>query len=125
MYLLDTFALICLIGAPDRMLPTARRQLTQSIEPTFFSPINVWEIEIKVKSGKLDRPHVDLIGTATKMGFQELPVSAQHAVVAGQLPLHHKDPFDRMLIAQARCEQLRLVTPDKLLQMYGVQVLLC
>ena len=125
MYLLDTFALICLMSAPDRMEAEVRTMLTSTSERVYYSPVNIWEIEIKSKSGKLERPAPDLIDATLQLRLTEFPILAKHAVIAGQLPLHHKDPFDRMLIAQAKALNLTVVTPDALFLEYGVKVLDC
>lgn len=125
MYLLDTFALICLAGAPDRMKSEAITLLTTPSERIYFSPVNIWEIEIKVKSGKLAPPVPDLPGAARQLGFVEMPIVSEHALLAGRLPLLHKDPFDRMLIAQARIAGLTIVTPEAFFSSYEVPVLEC
>ncbi len=88
----------------------------------FISPVSLWEITIKQSAGKLDGP-ADLAEQISQIGFQELPVTHAHAIVAGRLPLHHRDPFDRMLIAQATVEQMILVTADSQIQRYQVQTL--
>lgn len=87
-----------------------------------MSAVTVWEAEIKAASGKL-RLSVDLVAEAEGRGVQELAVTWQHAVTAARLPLHHHDPFDRMLIAQAEREDLTLVTRDAVFEQYGVALL--
>jgi PIN domain nuclease of toxin-antitoxin system len=89
----------------------------------FLSPITIWEITIKQTAGKLGGP-ANLPELVRDMGFRELPVSHAHAVVAGRLPMHHRDPFDRMLIAQATVEGLTLVTRDADIHRYAVETLL-
>jgi PIN domain nuclease of toxin-antitoxin system len=88
----------------------------------FISPITLWEITIKQAAGKLAGPP-DLAERVSRMGFQELPVTHAHAIVAGRLPTHHRDPFDRMLIAQAVIEQLTLATRDSDIHRYDVDTL--
>ena len=88
----------------------------------FLSPATVWEIAIKQLSGKLGGPS-DLAERVRDMGFRELPITHAHAIAAGRLPAHHRDPFDRMLVAQARTEGLSLVTRDGDIQKYDVDVL--
>jgi PIN domain nuclease of toxin-antitoxin system len=88
----------------------------------FLSPVTVWEIAIKQTSGKLGGPP-DLAERVRDMGFRELPITHAHAIAAGRLPAHHRDPFDRMLVAQARTEGLSLVTRDGDIQKYDVDLL--
>jgi PIN domain nuclease of toxin-antitoxin system len=88
----------------------------------FLSPVSVWEITIKQTAGKLAGP-ADLVERVSDMGFRELPVTHAHAIVAGRLPMHHRDPFDRMLVAQATVEGLTLVTRDTNIQRYDVDTL--
>ena len=83
---------------------------------------SIWEIAIKRASGKLDVPE-DLLDTIEQRGFIELPVLSHHAIIAGALPPHHNDPFDRMLVAQAQSENLTLITNDERIAAYDVPVL--
>jgi PIN domain nuclease of toxin-antitoxin system len=83
------------------------------------SAASIWEIAIKARLGKIDAD-ADLLADAIDgSGFQELPVSARHAAAVAKLPLHHTDPFDRLLLAQAFLEPLRFVTVDGALAAYG------
>lgn len=86
------------------------------------SAATIWEIEIKRALGRLASPPglIEMIGEA---GFEQLPISFDHALQAGRLPLHHRDPFDRMLVAQARIEGLTLATADAALADYDVPLL--
>ncbi len=88
----------------------------------FLSPVTVWEITIKQKAGKLAGP-ADLSERVRDMGFRELPVTHEHAIVAGRLPMHHRDPFDRMLVAQAIVEGLTFVTRNPDIHGYDVDTL--
>lgn len=87
-----------------------------------MSAATAWEIAIKRALGKLEGPD-DLTAELTANSFAALPVTVEHALVAGALPPHHSDPFDRMLVAQARSESLTLVTRDPRIPAYGVPVL--
>jgi len=87
------------------------------------SAASVWEIAIKVKIGRLDVEGADLTAEIEENGFVELAITASHAQRAGSLPRHRDDPFDRMLIAQAEVEDLVLVTHDRRLRRYGVEIL--
>jgi len=89
----------------------------------YISPATVWEVTIKQAIGRLKEP-ADLPERIRDSGFRELHITAEHAITAGRLPLIHPDPFDRMLIAQAICEELTLVTRDEEIRKYEVPVLL-
>jgi PIN domain nuclease of toxin-antitoxin system len=88
----------------------------------FLSPVSLWEITIKQATGKLSGPP-DLAERVRDMGFRELPVTFAHAIIAGRLPPHHRDPFDRMLVAQAAAEGLTLVSRDHSIALYDVDIL--
>jgi PIN domain nuclease of toxin-antitoxin system len=88
----------------------------------FLSPVSLWEITIKQGAGKLAGPP-DLAERVRDMGFRELPVTYAHAIAAGRLPPHHRDPFDRMLVAQAITESLTLASRDASIALYDVDVL--
>jgi PIN domain nuclease of toxin-antitoxin system len=85
--------------------------------------VSIWEIAIKSKLDKIEVESEDLVQEITANNFVELPISAQHAKLAGSLPRHHDDPFDRMLIAQAQLEGLIVVTHDRAFQAYDVSIL--
>jgi PIN domain nuclease of toxin-antitoxin system len=86
------------------------------------SAVSPWEIEIKRATGKLDAPG-DLPARLRDLGFVPLAITVEHGVAAGTLPLHHRDPFDRMLIAQAQLEGLTIVTRDRRFEPYEIQTL--
>lgn len=88
----------------------------------YLSPVSLWEIVIKQGIGKLPGP-ADLAERVLDMGFLELPVTHRHAIAAGRLPLHHRDPFDRMLVAQASTEGFALVSRDESVALYDVDIL--
>jgi PIN domain nuclease of toxin-antitoxin system len=88
----------------------------------FLSPVSLWEITIKQSAGKLAGPP-DLAERVRDMGFRALPVTSAHAIAAGRLPPHHRDPFDRMLVAQAVTESLTLASRDGSVALYDVDVL--
>lgn len=119
--LLDTHVLLWwLAGA--RLDPPARARIADPHALVAVSAATVWEIALKGAIGKLrvDRSILHHIGAG---GFEPLPISLDHAEAVGHLPLHHRDPFDRMLIAQARAEGLTLVTRDPAFDAYDVEVL--
>lgn len=88
----------------------------------YVSPASLWEVTIKQSIGKLSEP-TDVAEEIGDSGFRELPITLHHAIVAGRLPLIHRDPFDRMLVAQAQCEGLTLVSRDPHVQRYDVGLL--
>lgn len=105
--------------------PTLGTELLDQLrhEPDIFlSPVTLWEITIKQCTGKLAGPP-DLAERVRDMGFRELPVTHAHAIAAGRLPSHHRDPFDRMLVAQAITEGLTLASRDASIALYDVDVL--
>ncbi|MEU8244300.1 type II toxin-antitoxin system VapC family toxin [Actinoplanes missouriensis] len=119
--LLDTHvALWAIVGDPtlsDEFLDRLRHD-----PDIYLSPVTLWEITIKQATGKLAGPP-DLAERVRDMGFRELPVSSAHAIAAGRLPAHHRDPFDRMLVAQAVVDGLTLVSRDASIALYEVRLL--
>ncbi len=86
-----------------------------------MSAVSIWETSIKRALGKLHAP-ADMLERVSATGLELLSISAEHADLAGSLPLHHRDPFDRLLVAQAQIERLALVTEDRHLAAYGIEV---
>ncbi|MBM3773761.1 MAG: type II toxin-antitoxin system VapC family toxin [Acidobacteria bacterium] len=119
--LLDTHVLLWWLAASSRLTSKARSAIAGS-PAVYVSAATAWEISIKKRLGKLDAPD-DLEAALESSRFQPLPVTIPHALAAGSLALHHEDPFDRMLIAQAQAEGLTLVTRDPRMKMYGAPVL--
>lgn len=102
----------------DVRLSTKGREAIISAAEVFVSSASIWEASIKTGLGKLDADVSRLVSEITASGFLELPVTPRHAAVVGGLPNVHRDPFDRMLIAQAMIESVRLLTADSLLGQY-------
>ena len=115
--LLDTHIFLWTLR-DDPCLSDKARGLIEEASEGFVSAASVWEAGIKAQLGKLQVDPKTLERRIGESGFWELPITFQHAVVASGLPRHHGDPFDRMLIAQALSEPLRLLTHDKQLQQY-------
>lgn len=109
------------MAADARLSSAARDLIADGATPIFYSAASVWEIAIKRAAGKLVAPE-HIVEPIEADGFVELPISARHAAEAGALPLHHRDPFDRMIVAQARLEDLSVITGDARLVEYGVSV---
>ena len=116
--LLDTHVLRWWL-ADDETLAEEVKQLIDTEAEVFISAASVWEISIKQALGKLTGPP-DLLDILGRSGLVELPIRSRHAAVAGALPALHRDPFDRMLVAQARCEGLTLLSRDPQLRRYDV-----
>ncbi|WP_088286245.1 type II toxin-antitoxin system VapC family toxin [Kineosporia sp. A_224] len=116
--LLDTHVVLWWL-TDDETLADETKDLIDTETEVFISAASVWEIAIKQASGKLTVP-TDLLQVIDRSGLVELPVRSRHAVEAGGLPAVHRDPFDRMLVAQARCEGLTLLTRDPLVLRYDV-----
>jgi len=120
--LLDTHVFIWWTAVDTRLAEVARAAIADPANRVIVSAATVWEISIKRSTRKLDFPD-DIMRVLANTGFKTLDITPQHAAVAGALPMHHFDPFDRMLIAQARIEGLVLATQDRQLSAYGVPVL--
>lgn len=121
--LLDTHAFLWWLNDDPKLTDQARTALEDPTTLVYVSAVSIWEIAIKVKLGKFDLGEIDPVEEIAANDFLELPVTARHAHAAGALPRHHDDPFDRMLIAQARLEDLVLVSHDTKFKDYEVQIL--
>jgi PIN domain nuclease of toxin-antitoxin system len=119
--LLDTHAVLWWTDESNRLSKPVREAIVQADE-VLVSAASAWEAAIKVAAGRLTSPG-RLSDAVAASGFKELPVTFRHAEAAASLPPHHRDPFDRMLVAQAIVEGLTLVTHDRLLAAYGMPVL--
>ncbi|MFC6015353.1 type II toxin-antitoxin system VapC family toxin [Plantactinospora solaniradicis] len=119
--LLDTHVVIWWL-ADDPTLSDELKERLDHEPDVHVSAASVWEAAIKQSIGKLKEP-ADLPERIRDSGFRELPVSSDHAIVAGRLPPIHRDPFDRILVAQARCENLTLVSRDPEVRKYDVPIL--
>jgi PIN domain nuclease of toxin-antitoxin system len=119
--LLDTHVVLWWL-ADDPELPEEIKDRLDHEPDVRVSAATIWEIAIKQARGKISAP-ADLPDRVRDSGFRELPIDFAHAIAAERLPLIHRDPFDRMLVAQARCEDLTLVTRDSYCQQYDVAIL--
>lgn len=118
--LLDTHVFLWVVSDSSRLSRTARTQIQNAAE-VFVSVASLWEISIKAVTGKIDADVEAMAWAIQASGFSELPVMASHAVQVSRLPLlnGHKDPFDRLLVAQSMVEPLVLLTADAQLAAYG------
>jgi PIN domain nuclease of toxin-antitoxin system len=121
--LLDTHAVLWLLAGDDRLSSRARAALAATDQAVIVSAVSLWEVATKRSLGKLDAP-ADLSRRLAAIGQIELlPISPLHAEAIGDLPWHHRDPFDRMLVAQAQVEGLSIVSANPALPQYGVDVI--
>jgi PIN domain nuclease of toxin-antitoxin system len=116
--LLDTHVFLWAVTGNRRLKPSAREFLSQA-DAVYVSAASIWEVAVKARLGKIEADAMSLSSAIESSGFHELPVSARHAAAVAQLPPHHTDPFDRLLLAQAFFEPLRFVTADGTLAAYG------
>jgi PIN domain nuclease of toxin-antitoxin system len=121
-YLLDSHILVWLDTGDDRLTQQVLEML-RGAEQKYLSAVTAWELSLKQAAGKL-RLRKPVSSMLEPFGLLELPVAIRHGDRAALLPLHHRDPFDRMLVAQAFVEGLVLVTADDELSKYGVPILL-
>jgi PIN domain nuclease of toxin-antitoxin system len=102
-----------------RRLPERAHKTILAAEAVFVSAVTIWEMAIKVRLGKMKGDPARLAEYIAQSGFTELPIWSRHAKLLATLPMHHTDPFDRLLVAQAMSEPLRLLTSDVKLKPYG------
>jgi len=119
--LLDTHAFLWWLGNDRKLGPRSREAIADGENVVYVSAATAWEVAVKRRSGKLVAPG-DIGGWMAASSFEPLPIEVEHAVAAAELPLHHKDPFDRMLVAQAQIEDLTLVARDDEIEKYAVTV---
>lgn len=120
--LLDSHALLWGIDSSERLPRATRSVLLDPANVTFVSVASVWELHLKANNNKLDMPS-NLTELITESGFRTLAITFEHIERLRLLPLHHRDPFDRMLVVQAQVEGLTLVTADRNMRLYDVPVL--
>ena len=124
--LIDTHNFIWSDLNPDLLSPTVRAFIEDIDNQLFLSIASVWEMQIKVQNGKLtlQYPLPEMIRIQQEInGIQVLPISLAHVYALEKLPLHHRDPFDRIMIAQARAESLTILSADEIFSQYPVQLL--
>jgi PIN domain nuclease of toxin-antitoxin system len=121
--LLDTHVFLWWLVDDPALRPSIRDAIGTADAAIYVSAATVLEMAIKVAVGKLSPPPIPLAEAIDRCGFQELPITAWHAAAIADLPRHHGDPFDRLLVAQAQAEDLTLVTNDRALKRYDVTIL--
>jgi PIN domain nuclease of toxin-antitoxin system len=111
--------------SPEKLSTTAMAACQDKANVLLLSVASLWEMQVKHQLGKLalDVPLTQIVREQTKLGnFTLLPIGANHVLGLDELPLHHNDPFDRLLMAQARCEGTQLVTADRTMSCYSAHV---
>lgn len=122
--LLDTHAFLWFILKDSNLSATADRSIADPANDVYVSPASYWELAIKIKLGKysLQRPYQSFLEDAiAQNNFTVLTIEIKHTAVLTVLPMHHRDPFDRLMIAQALVEQMPIVSNDSLFDAYGIQ----
>lgn len=121
--LIDTHILLWWLADDPALPAAARAAIGDPSSEVFVSAATAWEIAIKHALGRLEFPIAQMAVILDEAGFTPLGIEVQHGVIAGALPPHHSDPFDRMLVAQAQHEGLTIVTADAMIRRYSVAVL--
>ncbi len=120
--LVDTHTFLWLMESPEKLSVWAFDECSDPMNSLYLSAVSLWEIQIKSQLGKLDlgMPLSDIVKAEVTNGpFEFLPIRAEHVLAIGDLPTHHSDPINRMLIAQARSENMEFVTADGIMQQYA------
>jgi PIN domain nuclease of toxin-antitoxin system len=115
--LLDTHVFLWWLNNDRQLGADTRRAIEKPENTVFVSAATAWEIAVKRGSGKLEAPG-DIVEWIEQSSFSGLPIAVEHAVAAAELPMHHSDPFDRVLVAQAQLEEMTLVSHDDAVHMY-------
>ena len=127
-YLLDTSVWLWSLTASERLNQKSRHLLSSGSEDLYLSAASSWEISVKSALGKLQLPEAPARYVPKRLaaqGIRPLSITHAHALAVSELPLHHSDPFDRLLIAQARTESMIILTADRAFERYSVEVLWC
>jgi PIN domain nuclease of toxin-antitoxin system len=124
--LLDTCTFVWLAAAPGQLSPAARDALDSEENVLFLSHVSIWEIHMKHHARKLtlpQKPRLWISGQLAARGVTDWPIDLETIHRTSELPSHHKDPFDRMLLAQAEVHGFRIVTPDAAFQKYRAELI--
>ncbi|HEB78646.1 MAG TPA: type II toxin-antitoxin system VapC family toxin [Methylothermaceae bacterium] len=121
--LLDTHALIWWLMDDPNLPEAARDAIASPDNDVYVSHVSAWEIAVKRQLGKIEFPLEDFADILATNQFEPLPIRLEHLLALGDLPMHHRDPFDRLLIAQAKNGNLTLVSRDRNMRAYGIRLL--
>jgi PIN domain nuclease of toxin-antitoxin system len=123
-FLVDTHALLWALGEPSTLSPPARDAIADPSNLIVVSSASLWECAIKASIGKLDLPE-DFFDSVPEVGYEVMPIRISPLNVYRTLPMHHRDPSDRMLVAQARAEAMTLISRDPEVAKYDIEILAC
>lgn len=124
-YLLDTHTFVWFLNGDKNLSGKAKKEILKASNEKFISIAGIWEMAIKVSLGKLkiNCPFKDVLSQIEENGFLILPISFEHTLFVSQLEFHHRDPFDRLILAQAMVEDMVLISKDRSFKNYDVKVL--
>ncbi|RFB83034.1 twitching motility protein PilT [Rhizobium leguminosarum bv. trifolii] len=123
--LLDTHALLWWLNDDEKLGNHARRLIGDPENDVLVSAVSLWEITVKLRIGKLDVDIEEIVAILPDQGFDRLDISHAHLIALAALPLHHRDPFDHLLMAQAVAEGAYLVSDDQNVALYGIPFVTC
>ena len=123
-FLVDTHAMLLALGEPSALSPAVRKAISDPANLIVISSASLSECAVNASIGKLDLPE-DFFESIPEAGYEVMPIRISHLNVYRTLPMHHRDPFDRMLVAQARAEDLTLISRDPEIAKYDVQIQAC
>lgn len=123
--LLDTHALLWWLSDSDKLGPAAREIVADPAHDILVSIVSLWEIAIKIRIGKLDADINEITDAIPAEGFTLLPISPEHLKILMGLPIHHRDPFDHLLMAQALSEQASFLSGDSQMDHYPIERISC
>jgi PIN domain nuclease of toxin-antitoxin system len=123
--LLDTHALLWWLNDDEKRGDHVRGLIGDPENDVLVSDVSLWEITVKLRVGKLDADIEEILGVLPDQGFQRLDIADSHLTALAALPIHHRDPFDHLLTAQAIVEKAHFVSEDRNVPLYGVPFLTC
>ena len=123
--LLDTHTLLWWLNDDEKLGGRARGLIGDPANDVLVSAVSLWEITVKLRIGKLDADITEVLGILPEQGFQRLDIADSHLVALAALPIHHRDPFDHLLMAQAVAEDAHFVSEDQNVPLCGVPFLTC
>ena len=124
-YLLDTHAFLWFVSDDNRLSPRARSTINNNHNEIYFSAASAWEMSIKIRLGRLtieEELEPFIVKQLAENNFSTLPITIFHSIYTSKLPYIHKDPFDRMIIAQSKVENMSLISKDKNIKKYKVPI---
>ncbi|MBV1825628.1 MULTISPECIES: type II toxin-antitoxin system VapC family toxin [Komagataeibacter] len=123
--LLDTHALLWWLSDSDRLGDNAREIIADPAHDILVSVVSLWEIAIKIRIGKLDADINDILAAIPGEGFSLLQIQPEHLKILMSLPMHHRDPFDHLLMAQAQAEHATFLSEDGQMDYYSIKIIRC